>query len=74
MVQAQLKRLIAHKSTSLDGIRQQLLKSLAPLTSIFTYTLEAGKKPADLKRAAVTSIYKKGLEHDTTNGWPVSLT
>ena len=74
----ELKNLQTNKSTGLDTISAQLLKTAAPviskhLTYLFNFTLRSGKIPSDRKEAKVSPIYKGGDRTDKNNYRPVSV-
>ncbi len=78
-VHAELKRLDLKKSSGPDNVHPSLLFVLAdflaaPLATLFTLSLDAGRIPEDWKVAVVCPLQKKGNRHDAANYRPVSLT
>ena len=65
IVKKTIRELKSNSAPGPDGIRPGVLKELveevaAPLSQIFTKSMESGTIPADWKEANVTPIFKKG--------------
>ena len=78
-VLTKLLRLKINKAPGVDDIVPRILVENAyllsePLLYIFKTSLEAGKVPAEWKKANVTAIFKKGERECPGNYRPVSLT
>ena len=79
IVKKTIRELKSNSAPGPDGIRPGVLKELveevaAPLSHIFTKSMESGTVPADWKEANVTPIFKKGQKSSPANYRPVSLT
>src|SRR5665811_1285256 len=79
LVLKKLEKLNVNKCPGLDGIHPRMLFELkneiaAPLSVLFSASLEFGIVPADWKDAGVTPLFKKGKKSNTENYRPISLT
>ena len=74
-----LAQLNAHKSIGPDGISPYVLRYtadafVAPLTIIFSQSLDQSSVPQHWSDAHISPIYKKGNKTDPSNYRPISLT
>ena len=74
-----IEHLKEHAAAGPDGIPSRVIKELkeellAPLTILFTKSIETGKIPDEWREAEVVPIFKKGRRSEPGNYRPVSLT
>ena len=79
LIQIKINKIRSSAAPGVDDISPRLLKSVediitAPLSVIFTRSLNEGVVPEDWRRANVTPVFKKGSKSSAGNYRPISLT
>ena len=77
-IQSQLQNLRVSKATGIDDLSAKYLKFAAPIISeplakILNLSIQTGNYPDALKKAKVTTIFKRGEKSDINNFRPISV-